>query len=267
MKRRLTIFSALSLLLCLAIMVLWVRSYWTHDLVMGAASGRYWHLGSVRGRLWMFVHDGKHRMTGSSYTSSFARGGGPSPTQTCEELSRAAYEREGGGRWMRVDCYPVLPTDQESEAALDDLLIRMRLSGLIESDLVGFRGAVLVLGRPADDAIRGKERAYVDAMEEQMRAWARWQAVVANERGRSRLGFRWGAASSPFLALPYWSMFALAAALPAAHLLTRGRARGRARAGLCAACGYDLRATPGRCPECGHVPASSPPPSSTHSAS
>jgi hypothetical protein len=57
---------------------------------------------------------------------------------------------------------------------------------------------------------------------------------------------------------PHWAA-ALTTALPPAIWLRRHRARrNRRRRGLCIGCGYDLRATPDRCPECGAVPTAKP---------
>jgi hypothetical protein len=50
-------------------------------------------------------------------------------------------------------------------------------------------------------------------------------------------------------------LFLMFAVIPALRLLTLRRAKTRPGDGLCARCGYDLRATPERCPECGAVPA------------
>ena len=50
---------------------------------------------------------------------------------------------------------------------------------------------------------------------------------------------------------PAWSVAAVLAMLPMARVVARVRGGRQTPAGICPACGYDLRATPGRCPECG----------------
>ncbi|CAN5366503.1 hypothetical protein BH09PLA1_BH09PLA1_34990 [soil metagenome] len=54
-----------------------------------------------------------------------------------------------------------------------------------------------------------------------------------------------------WFALPHWSLTLLFAILPAFAFVRVIRARRAHRLGLCPFCGYDLRATPDRCPECG----------------
>ena len=53
---------------------------------------------------------------------------------------------------------------------------------------------------------------------------------------------------------PYWIPTAAFAVLPAWWTWGRWREKRRRKVGHCQKCGYDLRATPDRCPECGTVP-------------
>ena len=54
---------------------------------------------------------------------------------------------------------------------------------------------------------------------------------------------------------PHWFLLTLFASLPSIRFYRRLRHRRLALIGHCRKCGYDLRATPDRCPECGAIPA------------
>jgi hypothetical protein len=54
--------------------------------------------------------------------------------------------------------------------------------------------------------------------------------------------------------VPYWPIVAITGWWPALRFLAWLRRSRRMRSHLCPVCGYDLRASPERCPECGAVP-------------
>jgi hypothetical protein len=102
---------------------------------------------------------------------------------------------------------------------------------------------------------------------------ARGRVTLCRQEGRdwgkefpgfNTAGFRYGGLRGPNGSLynvsaPHWFPVALLMAPPVAWAFSERRRRRRPRRGRCASCGYDLRATPDRCPECGTAPRSSAP--------
>jgi hypothetical protein len=88
-----------------------------------------------------------------------------------------------------------------------------------------------------------------------------WRAVVPNRPAWAgqinRYGFRytrWSDGSGE-VGMPLWLAAAVLAVMGVGIVYLARPARAGRAAGRCAGCGYDLRATPDRCPECGRVAA------------
>jgi hypothetical protein len=83
-----------------------------------------------------------------------------------------------------------------------------------------------------------------------------WDGATAYKR---IAGFRYLLDVAPqcvqrWFTVPYWFMFIVTGALPVVRLRATMRRSSRRKGGRCETCGYDLRATPDRCPECGRLP-------------
>jgi hypothetical protein len=80
---------------------------------------------------------------------------------------------------------------------------------------------------------------------------AHWQAYPIDPYPQGRFGFAaYFSSGSKTVGIPLWQLAGIAVVCS----LSLWRRVERPGPNLCVRCGYDLRATPDRCPECGQVP-------------
>jgi hypothetical protein len=233
MRRRLfTFLSALSLLLCVGTCVMWVRSGRHAEVVTFAGSDR-WRAVSVGGGVML----DRFRVTRRSgpWNKPYASTAEPLVRYSEVLIEYGAWKcnppQGEYGTWERDPAQGLQPRweRQDRPATFARSLIRPRVA------------------RPALPAV---ER-------------VSFLAVTAWYNDSHTMEELWFTGRRVWV--PYWLAAATTAVLPLlwARIATaRLRRARRSRRNHCPSCGYDLRATPGRCPECGKVPAPKLPDSS-----
>jgi hypothetical protein len=197
-RRLFNLAAAVSLVLCVGTVALWVRSYSVVDVVgryiLQPSTGLYSRvtLGSAGGSICCTIA----KTTGGSY-----------PTRFAEEWAK------GDTTFWKYDHARLAPPDSPST-----MWERIGfVHHVFESDS---SGAAPVVGRTAQGLI----------------------ITVAMPGGTE---------NHRTLGIPHWVFVLALLVLPLLRFLWVRRQNSRAKQGCCIECGYDLRATPDRCPECG----------------
>lgn len=123
-------------------------------------------------------------------------------------------------------------------------------------------------GNPLGD--KDPQRRYMPAPGSQQSGWSLWGFAYyycshwggPRQRGRKLISTAPSLMDFHQLTLPIWPLILLASVAPGALVVGAYRRRHR-QPGFCTRCGYDLRATPDRCPECGLEAPCSPTSSTT----
>jgi hypothetical protein len=148
--------------------------------------------------------------------------------------------------------YPDPVVDPGTPEEGPDVVPNREFRGVISANGCLWLGTVLDMhlrpeAQTSADGWHGDREAYVGMWPLGGRWFCRWSGLYDPDRGEPGGGF-------DGVVVPYWSV-CLVTLLPTAPFVRRAARRraqaSRHRRGLCRGCGYDLRATAHRCPECG----------------
>jgi hypothetical protein len=232
--------AALSLLLCAATIAIWVRSYFIQDLFIHAWSAydaRVVGVGSPRGSHRIFS------LRRRDWNDNLLRG-----------VLDIHFESATGDRLGQLETL-----DPPHILTAAEIHSRVRWAEICQTtwmDRMRFGGMGAVEDHPKTGPGPAVVFRYHFAGPAPPSSQSFWTRQIPSYHREQEIGWCWQIDTLD-LRIPCWLPALLTVLLPIQALRVRHRERKRRRnlrSGRCPSCGYDLRATPAFCPECGAVP-------------